>query len=75
MTSPTFPHPSESNLLAPQAGSQSGLPEGVAQAIVNALRGLRFGQVTLIVHDGRVMQIDRTDRHRLQPNETANKTG
>lgn len=34
--------------------------------IQEALRGLRFGQVTITVHDGVVVQIDRTERRRLQ---------
>ena len=32
------------------------------------LRGLRFGSVTIIVQDGVVVQIDRTEKRRLQPN-------
>lgn len=39
--------------------------EPTLQAIRDALQGLRYGQVTVIVQDGRVMQIDRTERHRL----------
>jgi len=42
-----------------------GLPQHVLQSILQALHGLRFGQVTVIVQDGRVMQIDRTERHRF----------
>jgi len=30
-----------------------------------AIRSLRFGQVTVIVHDGAVVQIDRLERRRL----------
>jgi hypothetical protein len=41
------------------------LPENVLQSIQQSLIGLRFGQVTLIVQDGRVIQIDRTERHRF----------
>ena len=37
----------------------------ILNAITQALTGLRYGQVTIIVQDGRVMQIDRTDRRRL----------
>ncbi len=44
------------------------VPQHVVQSILQALHGLRFGQVTVIVQDGRVMQIDRTERHRF-PNE------
>ena len=33
--------------------------------IQNALRGLRFGSVNVIVQDGIVVQIDRTEKKRL----------
>jgi hypothetical protein len=31
-----------------------------------SLRGLRFGSVNIIVQDGVVIQIDRTEKHRLR---------
>jgi len=31
-----------------------------------ALRGLRFGEVTIIVQDGVVVQVERTERTRLR---------
>jgi hypothetical protein len=33
--------------------------------IQDALRGLQFGSVTLIVQDGLIVQIDRLERRRL----------
>ena len=36
-----------------------------AQEIQNALRGLRFGSLHVIVQDGVVVQIDRTEKKRL----------
>jgi len=33
--------------------------------LCEALRGMRYGQVILIVQDGRVVQIDRTEKVRL----------
>jgi hypothetical protein len=36
------------------------------EAVSHALRGLRFGQVTVIVQDGVVVQIERTERTRLR---------
>jgi len=36
-----------------------------AQEIQNALRGLRFGSLHVIVQDGIVVQIDRTEKKRL----------
>lgn len=34
--------------------------------IANALRGLRFGTVTIVVQDGVVVQVDRTEKHRFR---------
>lgn len=39
--------------------------EQVWQQIREALRGLKYGQVTIIVQDGVVVQIDRIERKRL----------
>jgi hypothetical protein len=34
--------------------------------VEEALRGLRYGEVTIIVQDGVVVQVERTERRRLQ---------
>ena len=42
------------------------------QEVANALRGLRFGVVQVVVQDGVVVQIERTEKRRLRvkkPNE------
>ena len=43
--------------------------EELAQ-IRDALRGLRFGAVNIIVQDGVVVQIDRTEKRRLRRGES-----
>jgi hypothetical protein len=40
------------------------LPEALG-LVSDALRRLRYGAIQLTVHDGRVMQIDVTERKRL----------
>ncbi|MFN0198520.1 MAG: YezD family protein [Planctomycetaceae bacterium] len=47
------------------ADDVSSVAESALQKIVDALKGLRYGQVTVIVQDGRVVQIDRTEKHRI----------
>jgi hypothetical protein len=37
----------------------------VQEQIARALHGLRFGSVEIIVHDSRVVQIERTEKLRL----------
>ncbi len=33
--------------------------------ILDALTGLQYGSVTIVIHDGRVVQIDRTQQRRV----------
>ncbi|MES2302060.1 MAG: YezD family protein [Pseudomonadota bacterium] len=37
-------------------------------SVREALTGLRYGNVSLTVHEGRVVQIDVTEKRRLKPN-------
>jgi hypothetical protein len=34
--------------------------------IADALRGLRYGQLTILIQDGVVVQIERTEKRRLR---------
>lgn len=45
----------------------SAIDEALNQ-IRDSLRGLRFGSVNVIVQDGVVIQIDRTEKRRLRSN-------
>jgi hypothetical protein len=38
----------------------------VLAQVRDAIRSLRYGQVTVVVHDGTVVQIDRLERRRVQ---------
>ncbi len=49
----------------PAADDTSQKPMDV-KAILDALRGLRFGSVTVIVQDGVIVQIDRTEKRRIR---------
>jgi hypothetical protein len=40
------------------------IPDAVTDSIREALSGLRFGQLTIMVHEGEVVQIDRIVRTR-----------
>lgn len=43
------------------------LEESLA-SVREALSGLKYGTVSLTVHEGRVVQIDVTEKKRLKPN-------
>jgi hypothetical protein len=45
--------------------ADSARPEWALSHIQEALRGLRFGQVTVTVQDGVVVQLERIERKRL----------
>jgi hypothetical protein len=47
-----------------QSGASGILPEALA-LVSEALGRLRYGAIQLTVHDGRVMQIEVTERKRL----------
>jgi hypothetical protein len=49
----------------PPAKETSDFPAATLQSIAAALAGMRYGQVTITVHDGHVVQIDRTERQRF----------
>lgn len=45
------------------------------EMIEQALRGLQFGQVTVVVQDGRVIQVDRLERRRLSQRPALDQDG
>lgn len=48
----------------PAASPPERLDQQALECILNALRGLRYGQVTVVVQDGVVVQVERTERVR-----------
>jgi hypothetical protein len=56
----------------PQDDIESVSPAAVnaLERIAQALRGLRFGTVTAVVHDGVVVQVERTQKIRLDRRDT-----
>lgn len=51
-------------------GAAAGLPDWVA-LVREKVESLRFGVVQLVVHDGRVTQIERTEKTRLPASRDA----
>jgi hypothetical protein len=42
------------------------LPPAILRALREALRGIRFGAVELVIHDGRVVQLERREKVRFE---------
>jgi len=61
MTGQTIPR------AATSFDGEQQLEESIA-SVREALTGLRYGNVSLTVHEGRVVQIDVTEKRRLKPN-------
>lgn len=36
------------------------------RALEKLLSGMKYGSITLIVQDGRIVQIDKTEKHRIK---------
>jgi hypothetical protein len=45
---------------------ETGRTDAVLNEIRDSIRGLRFGSVNIIVQDGVIIQIDRTEKRRLR---------
>jgi len=46
-----------------EAGGPAQVPRAV-QTVLDALEKLKFGAIQLTVHEGRLVQVDVTERHR-----------
>ncbi len=54
--------------------SPSQLPDWVS-LVREKVEGLRYGVVQLVVHDGRVTQIERTEKTRLSDRDGTSRPG
>jgi hypothetical protein len=41
------------------------MPQLVIEHIVQALKGIRYGAVQIVIHDGQIVQIERKEKVRL----------
>jgi hypothetical protein len=48
----------------------TGAGDRLAQEILRAVRGLRYGSVEITIHDGQVVQIERREKVRLERRES-----
>lgn len=61
---PSASSPAPHRRLRPTETAEPLSPE-IEHLLLEALRGIRYGQVLLIVQDGKVVQIDRTEKVRI----------
>lgn len=54
-------------------GTAGSVSAEVEKTILRALRGLKYGQITITVQEGQVTQIDRSEHTRQFRNKLTNK--
>jgi hypothetical protein len=65
MQTSASPRPSRSGESAADSAEVSVIPPWLAVA-AEKVRGIRYGVVQIIVHDSKVVQIERTERTRFE---------
>lgn len=65
-TATPSPAPANANTETNERLQRGKVPDSVVEAILDALRGVKFGQITVTVQDGYVVQIERLERRRLK---------
>ena len=51
---------------SPTTATPPAAGDAGAAAVFNALRGLRFGSIEVIVHNGRIVQVERREKVRIE---------
>ena len=51
--------------ITPGGGEPPPLPAALLQELRQALRSIRYGTIELVIHDGRVVQLERREKVRF----------
>ncbi|MCM1507706.1 MAG: YezD family protein [Ruminococcus flavefaciens] len=46
--------------------SETAMKKQIIEMLENLLNNMKYGSITLIVQDGKIIQIDKTEKHRLK---------
>ena len=49
------------------ADTRQALPEEILGTLVRLIREVRFGSIEIVVHEGRITQIERREKMRFNP--------
>jgi hypothetical protein len=60
------------NAQVPHVGT--GLDPQLARELAAALHGLRYGSIELVVHDGRIVQLERHEKVRFNHDQSRTAT-
>ncbi len=59
--------------LQPGPDDQLPLPQALLRELRQALRSIRYGAIELVIHDGRVVQLERHEKVRIDTDVTEHK--
>ena len=55
------------------SSEQQAIPAAVLAALLRLLREVRFGSIEIVVHEGRITQIERREKVRFAPSGPARR--
>ncbi len=68
------PHPAQAEVSGGQGGSIP-LPPLLLQKLLEALHAIRYGTIELVIHDGRVVQLERREKVRFEQGGADHRRG
>ena len=66
---------SSASLDKARRATASEVADALVKHVLEAVAGIRFGSVELVIHEGRVVQIERRERVRLERHSDAETAG
>ena len=66
---------SEAPAMPPGANATRLPTDDELREVAASLRGMRFGSVTIVIQDGVIIQIDKTEKRRLRNRRDASENG
>jgi hypothetical protein len=67
VSDPTAPAKAVTTAAAPAPATVSSADSEWIEVIRQHVASLRFGVIQVVIHEGRVVQIERTEKYRLNP--------
>jgi hypothetical protein len=68
-------HPTMPMIANGGQDTSTPLPPALLRELLEALRSIRYGTVELVIHDGRVVQLERHEKVRFEHGVTEYKRG
>lgn len=60
--------------ITPSAADPLPMPPSLLQELREALRSIRYGTIEIVIHDGRVVQLERREKIRFDQGATEHRS-